>query len=225
MGPAVDREDSQAGQEGLQADRVVDLRRGVADRRLMALLQVDRRPMVHRRVAPEDLRAGAGGLEGRLEAGRAGGRVGGRRWYRSAKGRRASTSRRMASSSGRRTSRDGRISVIDIASKKVVATIDAGARGANRLKFTPDGKLALVSELGGGGIVVLETGTHTVMKRVPLGHGASGILIPPDGARAYIALTGDNTVAVIDLKTLSEVARLNTGPGPDGMAWLPAKRE
>jgi len=120
---------------------------------------------------------------------------------------------------------DGRISVIDIAAKKVVATIDAGARGANRLKFTPDGKLALVSEMGGGGLVVLDTGTRAVTKRVPLGHGASGILIPPDGARAYVALTGDNAVAVIDLKTLSEVARLKTGSGPDGMAWLPAKRE
>jgi YVTN family beta-propeller protein len=118
---------------------------------------------------------------------------------------------------------DGRISVIDIASKKVVATIDAGARAPNRLKFTPDGKLALVSEIGGGGIVIVATDSRTVTKRVPLGHGASGILIPPDGARAYVALTGDNAVAVIDLTTFSEVARLKTGSGPDGMAWLPAK--
>ena len=35
---------------------------------------------------------------------------------------------------------DSRISVIDVAAKKVVHTIDAGARAANRLKFTPDGK-------------------------------------------------------------------------------------
>ena len=76
---------------------------------------------------------------------------------------------------------DGRISVIDLAAKKVVATIDAGARAPNRLKFTPDGKLALVSEIGGGGLVVLDTSTRSVTKRVPLGRGASGILIPPDG--------------------------------------------
>ena len=120
---------------------------------------------------------------------------------------------------------DGRISVIDVAARKVVATIDAGARGANRLKFTPDGKRALVSAMGGGGLVVLDTATRSVTKRVPLGRGASGILIPPDGDRAYIALTGDNAVAVIDLTTLKEVARLKTGSGPDGMAWLPAKRE
>jgi YVTN family beta-propeller protein len=118
---------------------------------------------------------------------------------------------------------DGRVSVMDLAAKKVVATIDAGARAPNRLKFTPDGKLALVSEIAGGGLVVLDTSARSVTKRVALGRGASGILIPPDGLHAYVALTGNNAVAVIDLKTLSEVGRLNTGSGPDGMAWLPAK--
>jgi YVTN family beta-propeller protein len=118
---------------------------------------------------------------------------------------------------------DGRVSVIDIAAKKVIATIDAGARAPNRLKFTPDGNRALVSELGGGGLIVLDTASRSVTKRVALGRGASGILIPPDGLRAYVALTGSNAIAVIDLTTLSEVGRLKTGQGPDGMAWLPAK--
>ena len=77
---------------------------------------------------------------------------------------------------------DGRISVIDVASKKVIHTIDAAARGPNRLKFTPDGKLALVSELGGGGLIVLDTGSRSVTKRIRLGRGASGILIPPGGS-------------------------------------------
>src|SRR5208283_225027 len=44
---------------------------------------------------------------------------------------------------------DGTISIIDIASKKVVQTLDANVKSANRLKFTPDGKLVLVSMLGG----------------------------------------------------------------------------
>jgi len=120
---------------------------------------------------------------------------------------------------------DGRISVIDVATKKVVHTIDAGARGANRLKFTPDGQLVLVSELGGGsgGLVVLNARTRAVKTRIRLG-GASGILIPPDETRAYVALTGANAVAVIDLSELKEISRLKTGSGPDGMAWLPAKR-
>jgi YVTN family beta-propeller protein len=118
---------------------------------------------------------------------------------------------------------DRQISVIDVAAKKVVSTIDAGARAANRLKFTPDGKRALVSEIGGGDLIVLDVAGRAIIKRIKLGRGASGILITPDGTRAFVAMTGENMVAVIDLKTLNETARLKTGRGPDGMAWLPAK--
>ena len=116
---------------------------------------------------------------------------------------------------------DGQVSVIDVATKKVVKVIDAGARGANRLKFTPDGKTVLISELGGnGGLVVLDVASGIVKKRMKLGRGASGILIPPGGTVAYVAMTGDNAIAVIDLKTLEEKTRLKTGSGPDGMAWV-----
>jgi YVTN family beta-propeller protein len=119
---------------------------------------------------------------------------------------------------------DGGVSVIDVATKKVVRTFDLGARGPNRLKFTTDGKLALISEIGGGGLIIVDTASGTVKKRLSLGRGASGILVPPDGSHAYVALTGSNAVAVIDLKTLEETNRFNTGPGPDGMAWLQINR-
>jgi YVTN family beta-propeller protein len=119
---------------------------------------------------------------------------------------------------------DGGVSVIDVATKKVVRTIDVGARAPNRLKFTTDGKLALISEIAGGGLVVVDTASGTVRKKLPLGRGASGILVRPDGSHAYVALTGSNAVAVIDLKTLEETNRFSPGPGPDGMAWLEIKR-
>ncbi len=118
---------------------------------------------------------------------------------------------------------DGRVSVIDIAAKKVSRTLDVGARSPNRLKFTPDGKRVLISEIFGGGLIVLDASTGSEIKRLPLGRGASGILIPPDGSRAYVAMTGENAVAVIDLETLTESGRLKTGSGPDGMAWLGSK--
>jgi YVTN family beta-propeller protein len=119
--------------------------------------------------------------------------------------------------------RDSRVFVIDVAARKVVQVIDAGARAANRLRFTPDGKRVLVSEIGGGDLIVLEAASRTVVRRIPLGRGASGILIPPDGSRAFVAMTGEDAIAVVDLKTLTETTRLKTGRGPDGMAWLPAR--
>jgi YVTN family beta-propeller protein len=117
-------------------------------------------------------------------------------------------------------SRDGGVSIIDLAQKKVAATIDIQTKRSNRLKFTPDGRLALVSDLDSGELVVIDVPTRKVTKKVPLGRMVEGILVQPDGARAYVAVTGDNQIAVVDLKTLEVATRLQPGGGPDGMAWL-----
>ena len=116
-------------------------------------------------------------------------------------------------------SQDGTVSVIDSAAKQVVATLRANARGANRLKFTGDGRYVLVSTLAGGDLLILDARTRTVKQRVPIGHGAAGILMEPGGARAYVACTPDDSVAVVDLKTFKVIGRIDAGPEPDGMAW------
>lgn len=112
---------------------------------------------------------------------------------------------------------DGTVSIIDIAHKKVIATLAANAPGANRLKFTPDGKLVLIS--AGPDLVILDAATHKEVKRITTGHGSGGILMQPGGARAFEACGPDGYVAVIDLKTLKVVGHINPGPNPDGMAW------
>jgi YVTN family beta-propeller protein len=114
---------------------------------------------------------------------------------------------------------DGTVSVVDIAGKKVVATIGAKVFGANRLKFTRDGKLVLISSLNGADLVVLNAATRTEFKRIKIGHGAAGILVQPDGARAFIACTPDDYVAVLDLKTLEVTGHIDAGGEPDGLAW------
>jgi YVTN family beta-propeller protein len=114
---------------------------------------------------------------------------------------------------------DGTISVIDLTRKVVVQTLAADVRGANRLKFTPDGALVFVSTLGGPDVTVLRAAARAVVRRVPVGRGAAGIVIQPDGARAYVACTPDDSVAVIDVRSLMVVARIGAGGRPDGLAW------
>ncbi|MEN3338812.1 MAG: hypothetical protein V7647_2488 [Acidobacteriota bacterium] len=115
---------------------------------------------------------------------------------------------------------DGTISVIDLATRRVTQTIAAGVNGANRLKFTPDGKLVLVSTLSGPDVFVFDASTRKEARRIPVGHGAAGIQMQPDGARAYVACTPDDYVAVIDLKTLAVAGRIVAGKQPDGLAWI-----
>jgi YVTN family beta-propeller protein len=117
-------------------------------------------------------------------------------------------------------SRDGSVSVIDIVNKRVTHTFNVQTKRSNRLRFTPDGRLVLISDLDAGDLLIIERATRKDVKRIKLGSQPAGILIPPDGARAYVAVTGDNNIAVIDLKTFDLTGRISTGENPDGMAWV-----
>jgi YVTN family beta-propeller protein len=123
--------------------------------------------------------------------------------------------------------RDATITIIDVASKKAIQTLPIAVRGANRLKFTPDGKRVLISGLGAGkegpGLVVIEASTRHEVKQFNLGGGAAGILIPPDGSRAFVAVSTADKIAVIDLKTLEVIGQISPGKQPDGLAWAVRK--
>jgi YVTN family beta-propeller protein len=117
-------------------------------------------------------------------------------------------------------SRDGGVSIIDVATKKVVQTIPLGTKRSNRIKLTTDGKFALVSDLEAGDLVIVDAAARKEVRRLALGRSPEGILIPPDGRSAFVAVNGDNHVAVVDLKTWAVTKKLQTGTGPDGMAWV-----
>jgi YVTN family beta-propeller protein len=115
---------------------------------------------------------------------------------------------------------DGTISIIDLASEKVEASLAADVRGANRLKFTPDGRLVLVTTHTGKDLVVIDSQTRKVIKRIPIEErGASGIQVQPDGTRAFVACPRDHYVAVVDLHRLTMVKKIDVGREPDGLAW------
>jgi len=114
---------------------------------------------------------------------------------------------------------DGTVSIIDVVSKQVTQTLAADVGGANRLKFTPDGKLALISTLRGPDVAVIDTATRKTVKRIADGHGAAGIVMQPDGARAFVACSPDGYVAVIDLHSMEVVGHIEAGHDPDGLAW------
>jgi YVTN family beta-propeller protein len=114
---------------------------------------------------------------------------------------------------------DGTVSIIETASSKVIQTFDARTKHSNRLKFTPDGKFALISDPATGELAIVDAATRTITKMLNVGRAPGGILIVPDGSRAYIALAGDNAVAIIDLHKLELTGQIPTGQGPDGLAW------
>jgi YVTN family beta-propeller protein len=125
--------------------------------------------------------------------------------------------------------RDGTVTIIDVATKKAMQTFPIPVKGANRLKFTPDGKRVLISGLGAGpgaggvSLEVMDASTRQEVKQLNLGGGAAGILIAPDGSRAYVAVSTGDKIAVVDLKSLDVVGQFSVGKQPDGLAWAVRK--
>ena len=93
---------------------------------------------------------------------------------------------------------DGTISIIDPNAKTVHQALDANVQSANRLKFTLDGKLVLVSTLGVPNLTVIDAATRKTVKVVAMGDGAAGILKEPGGARAFVACSPTDWFAVVN---------------------------
>ena len=72
--------------------------------------------------------------------------------------------------------RDGSVTIIDVAAKKAIETFPVPVKGANRLKFTLDGKYVLISALGARAaddtsLLVLDAANHKEVKQLKLGGG------------------------------------------------------
>jgi len=124
--------------------------------------------------------------------------------------------------------RDGSVTIIDVSAKKAIETFPVSVKGANRLKFTPDGRYVLISALGARAaddtsLLVLDAANHKEVKQLKLGGGAAGILMAPDGSRAFVAVSSADKVVVVDLKTLEVTGQFTPGKQPDGLAWAVRK--
>ena len=97
--------------------------------------------------------------------------------------------------------------------------MDANVQGANRLKFTPDGRQVFITSLQTGELTIFDARSRKELKRIKLGKGAAGILLDPVGPRAFIACSAHNYIAIIDLKTLEITGYPDVGGVPDGLAW------
>ena len=124
------------------------------------------------------------------------------------------------------TRNDGGVSIINVATKAVVQSLDLGMQDANRLKFTPDGRV-LIIDGEAASLIVLDAASRNVIKRISMAQmdtGDGAILVSRDGARAYVGLRDADRVAVVDLATLEVTGEImmGEGSGPGCMFWAGA---
>jgi YVTN family beta-propeller protein len=104
-----------------------------------------------------------------------------------------------------KTAPDNRLSVIDLKASPpaVIATLQLGLSPAG-VSFSPDGKVALVTNRGDGTVSILTVNgkTVTAVGTIPLGDaksGPSGVAFFPDGKRALVTRDGDHRISVLSV--------------------------
>jgi YVTN family beta-propeller protein len=168
---------------------------------------------------------------------------------------------------------DNNVSLINVATGKVVATIPTGA-GPHEVAVSPNGKIAVVANYGtqqapGSSLTVIDVAGKKQLKTIDLGeyrrpHGiewlrGDEIVVTAEGNkallivdiesgkvaaavttdqnvshmvvlarrsnRAFVANIGSGSVTVIDLKTRKKITDLQTGAGAEGIDISPDERE
>jgi DNA-binding beta-propeller fold protein YncE len=116
--------------------------------------------------------------------------------------------------------RGGKVGVLDVASRTVKDRFELPDLVSDRLRFTPDGKRVLISDLTSGNLVVLDRETHKEIQRMKIGDGLEGLSISPDGAAAYMCSPRDNVVHILDLKTMKLTGEI-PAKGVISAIWVP----
>jgi YVTN family beta-propeller protein len=112
------------------------------------------------------------------------------------------------------------VSVIDIATNSVIATVGVGRRPIG-VAFTPNGSRAYVANSGSNSVSVIDTATKAVIANVRVESFPQGLAITPNGSRAYVANSGSASVSVIDTASNTVIATVEAGIAPVGVAITP----
>jgi YVTN family beta-propeller protein len=128
-------------------------------------------------------------------------------------GRRARAGERTADSSGtdvlvdvRGIAASGTVTKVDVAARRVVASIEAGLHPTD-LELAPDGTRLFVAAANSDAVIAIDTATFAVAEqidvridaRLPFGCIVNALALSPDGRHLYAANGGNNAVAVVRL--------------------------
>jgi YVTN family beta-propeller protein len=130
------------------------------------------------------------------------------------------------SSYGSKTEPGRMVTVVDLASAKIVSRVDIGPGSRpHGLKSLPDGRLLVTAE-GTKELVIVDPQAARVTSRIATARDISHMVTAsPDGRRAYVTSLAGGSVTVIDLVTGKVVKDIPTGKGAEGLDATPDGRE
>lgn len=121
---------------------------------------------------------------------------------------------------------DDTVTVYDIASYKLLKTVDLHAHGSRPrgIKVAPDGSHYVVTMENSNGLVVLDPDFNFV-KSAPTGKGPYGVAFDKSGKRIFVAASRDSLLQVFDGDTYAKVAEVPVGKRCWHFSFTPDERQ
>jgi DNA-binding beta-propeller fold protein YncE len=114
-----------------------------------------------------------------------------------------------------------KVAVVDIASWKVIANVDAGPK-PGRVSLQNDERYLWVGNdaaEGASGVIVIDTEKLKVAANITTGAGAHEIAFSEDDHFAFVTNKDDGTLSVVDIRKLAKVVDLKVGLRPASLAY------
>lgn len=112
-----------------------------------------------------------------------------------------------------------RVTVIDAKTLKVLQTFEAGAESPMRVRFTPDGKRAVMTFGGAKKVAVYDVATRKAVQWIDLDSGSKVLTISPDRRQAAVSAPHKDAVMILDLVSGKMLTKIDVAGKPDGVAW------
>lgn len=114
------------------------------------------------------------------------------------------------------------VSVIDTATRSVVATIPTTGLFPYGVAVDVPGRRAYVTNTNSDTVSVIDTSSNTVLTNIAVSRFPGSIAIHPSASRVYVALIGSSAIAEISTTTNTVTRRIVVGLAPSGIALNPA---
>ncbi|MCU1659995.1 MAG: hypothetical protein JWR58_60 [Pseudonocardia sp.] len=116
------------------------------------------------------------------------------------------------------------VSVVDLSSHAVVASIPISAGPPEYVSFSKDGRSAYVSVYDpirhiGNVVVVVDTGSRTVTASIPAESYPYAMAVSPNGRQLYMPNHDADLVSVVDTATNTVVNKIKVKPNPHSVAF------
>lgn len=114
-------------------------------------------------------------------------------------------------------SQNHRLTIIDAVTRKELAQLPLDGKGPVRLKFTLDGRLAVIPA-GDKKLLLYDVASRKLAATVDLPATGKVTAVSKDGKRAYLSSPGTDQVMVVDLENKRVLESIKVGKQPDGVA-------